>query len=98
MNPLEDIGNLLASRRQKIRKKIKRVFGSKEGEEVLEYLENRFEVHLPAFQGEKGKYDPLDAMRRDAHREIFLWIRHEANLAKKAEESEPLDYGDEPNE
>ena len=52
------------------------------GQQVLADLERRFEVHLPVFQGKTGSYDPLDAMRRDAHREVFLVIRHRLKLAE----------------
>lgn len=59
------------------------VLGTPEGELVLAALEQRFETELPVFQGKAGSYDPLDAMRRDAHREVFLVIRHQLNLAKQ---------------
>lgn len=42
---------------------------------VLDILERRFQCHLPCFQGNAGSYDPLDAMKRDAQREVFLKIR-----------------------
>lgn len=57
--------------------------GSPEGELVLAALEQRFETNLPVFQGKPGHYDPLDAMRRDAHREVFLVIRHLLALARQ---------------
>lgn len=57
--------------------------GDAEGEQVLAELEQRFETHLPVFQGKPGSYDPLDAMRRDAHREVFLVIRRQLELARK---------------
>ena len=65
------------------RKRLLSLFGSAEGELVLTDLERRFETHLPVFQGKAGGYDPLDAMRRDAHREIFLVIRHQLELARQ---------------
>ena len=46
-------------------------------------LEARFETELPVFQGRRGEYDPLDAMRRDAHREVFLVIRRRLALAER---------------
>lgn len=52
------------------------------GQQVLSDLERRFECHLPAFQGKHGAYDPIDAIRRDAHREVFLVIRHRLRLAE----------------
>lgn len=66
------------------------LFGTAEGEQVLSELEHRFETDLPVFQGKAGTYDPLDAMRRDAHREVFLVIRHQLALARK--ESTPTPY------
>ncbi len=59
------------------------VLGTEEGEAVLAHLEERFETDLPAFQGQSGSYDPLDAMRRDAHREVFLVIRRQLALARE---------------
>lgn len=65
------------------RRRLLRVLGSAEGETVLTDLEQRFETHLPVFQGKPGSYDPLDAMRRDAHREVFLVIRRQLALARQ---------------
>lgn len=45
--------------------------------EVMDVLEKEFQMNLPCFQGKAGSYDPLDAMRRDAHREVLLWVKHE---------------------
>lgn len=43
---------------------------------LLRILEDRFAVNLPCYQKrEDGSYDPLDAMRRDAYREVILWLR-----------------------
>ena len=64
------------------RQRLLNLFGSAEGEQVLAELEQRFETHLPVFQGKPGAYDPLDAMRRDAHREVFLVIRRLLELAR----------------
>lgn len=52
-------------------------------EEVIRMIEERFECHLPCFQGHAGAYDPLDAMRRDAYREVCLWLRRELQLNRK---------------
>ena len=68
---------------KKHRRDLLRSLGTPPGERYLEFLEKRFETHLPAFQGNKGQYDPLDAMRRDSYREILLYIRHQLELAKK---------------
>lgn len=65
------------------RRRLLALFSRPEGEQVLADLERRFETHLPVFQGKAGGYDPLDAMRRDAHREIFLLIRHQLELARQ---------------
>ena len=45
--------------------------------EVLDILEKEFQTNLPCFLGKAGSYDPLDAMRRDAQREVLLWVRYE---------------------
>ena len=42
--------------------------------EVLAELKRHFQTDLPCFQGKAGSYDPLDAMRRDAYREVVLFI------------------------
>ena len=72
------------------RRRLLSVLGSPDGQQLLADLELRFETHLPVFQGRPGAYDPLDAMRRDAHREVFLVIRHQLELARK--ESLPTEY------
>jgi len=65
------------------RKRLLALFGTPEGAQVLEDLERRFETDLPVFQGKAGSYDPLDAMRRDAHREVFLVIRRRLAQARR---------------
>lgn len=65
------------------RRRLLKLFSQPEGEQVLADLERRFETDLPVFQGKAGSYDPLDAMRRDAHREIFLVIRRQLELARQ---------------
>ena len=74
----QDVENARRSRRRLLA-----TLGSPEGEQVLAELEQRFETHLPVFQGKAGSYDPLDAMRRDAHREVFLVIRRQLHLARQ---------------
>lgn len=78
--------------RQK-RRRLLAVFGTPEGAAVLTELESRFETDLPVFQGKAGGYDPLDAMRRDAHREVFLLIRRQLDLARQ--EATPNEHNDE---
>ncbi len=73
------------------RSRLLAVLGTEEGEAVLRQLEERFETDLPVFQGQRGGYDPLDAMRRDAHREVFLVIRRQLELARReAKETEHI--------
>lgn len=74
----QDVEKARASRRRMLS-----VLGSADGEHLLAELEQRFETHLPVFQGKPGSYDPLDAMRRDAHREVFLVIRRQLALARQ---------------
>ncbi len=83
--PKESIERARAARRRLLA-----VFGTPEGQQVLAELEARFETELPVFQGKSGSYDPLDAMRRDAHREVFLVIRHQLALA--ARETTPTNH------
>lgn len=65
------------------RRRLRELLNTPLGQQVLADLEHRFEVHLPVFQGKALNYDPLDAMRRDAHREVFLVIRHRLELAER---------------
>ena len=73
------------------RRRLLALFTTPLGEQVLAELERRFETHLPVFQGKAGSYDPLDAMRRDAHREIFLIIRHQLELARQEAKQKQLE-------
>lgn len=55
-------------------------------ERFLAYLEDRFGANLPCFQVRAdGSFDALDAMRRDAYREVILWLRREHDLYLKHE-------------
>ncbi len=65
------------------RSRLLALFGTPDGQQVLAELEAYFETDLPVFQGKRGSYDPLDAMRRDAHREVFLVIRRRLDLARR---------------
>ena len=49
---------------------------SEEWKVVLEWMKEFFQTDLPCFQKQDGEglFDPLDAMRRDAHREVVLWL------------------------
>lgn len=78
------------------RRQLLRVFDTPDGREALSFLEARFQTDLPVFQGSPGNYDPLDAMRRDAYREIFLYIRRQLQLAIKepTEEEKMIDSTD----
>lgn len=55
-------------------------------DEFLGYLEERFETNLPVFQGRAGAYDPLDAMRRDAYREVVLFLRDERRVYEQEQQ------------
>ncbi len=79
---------------RRARARLLRVLGDAEGERVLAQLEARFETHLPVFQGHAGQYDPLDAMRRDAHREVFLVIRHQLEEARQESTQPPSPNSD----
>lgn len=63
------------------RRQLLRVFDTPDGRDALSGLEARFQINLPVFQGAQGSYDPLDAMRRDSYREVFLYIRRQLQLA-----------------
>ncbi len=78
-----ELNRRLIEKARASRRRLLAVLGSEEGEAVLAHLEERFETHLPVFQGQCGSYDPLDAMRRDAHREVFLVIRRQLELARE---------------
>ncbi len=78
-----DINRRLIEKARASRRRLLSVLGTEEGEAVLAHLEERFETRLPVFQGQAGSYDPLDAMRRDAHREVFLVIRRQLELARE---------------
>lgn len=75
--------NEAAERARESRARLLALFDTELGQQVLAELEARFETNLPVFQGRAGSYDPLDAMRRDAHREIFLVIRRRLELARR---------------
>lgn len=62
----------------------RKVIGVAVTDELLEVLERRFETNLPCFQGVAGQYDPLDAMRRDAYREVVLFLRSERAAYEKS--------------
>ncbi len=70
------------------RRQLLRVFDTPDGRDALSFLEARFQTDLPVFQGSPGNYDPLDAMRRDAYREVFLYIRRQLQLALKESTTE----------
>ncbi len=78
-----ELNRRLIEKARLARRRLLEVLGTEEGEAVLTHLEERFETGLPVFQGQSGSYDPLDAMRRDAHREVFLVIRRQLELARE---------------
>lgn len=79
--------NAKGARQEELKKRRKLLFGGTFNERSIEVLEQRFECGLPCFQGAAGKFDPLDAMRRDAHREVCLWLRHQLELYRKETEN-----------
>ena len=81
----------LAHRARSERRELLAVLGTDAGQRVLNRLEARFETNLPVFQGKPGQYDALDAMRRDAHREVFLVIRRQLDLARQEETQQHTD-------
>ncbi len=83
-----ELNRRLIEKARAARRRLLSVLGTPEGEEVLAHLEERFETSLPVFQGQAGSYDPLDAMRRDAHREVFLIIRRQLELAREEAEKQ----------
>ncbi len=78
-----ELNRRLLEKARASRRRLLAVLGTEDGEAVLAHLEERFDTHLPVFQGQAGNYDPLDAMRRDAHREVFLVIRRQLALARE---------------
>lgn len=70
-------------RQNEMKKRRALLFSRPLDERGIEVLEKRFECNLPCFQGSIGKYDPLDAMRRDAYREVCLWLRDQLNIFKQ---------------
>lgn len=56
-------------------------------ERLLRILEDRFMTHLPCYvRKADGRYDSLDAMRRDANREVILFLREEIKQYKQQQE------------
>lgn len=64
-------------------KRERMVIGMAVTDEVLAVLARKFGVHQACFQGVAGRYDPLDAMRRDAYREVYFWLRKQVLLYRK---------------
>lgn len=73
---------------QKKRRRL--LFGQALDERGIEVLEKKFECHLPCFLrvGTDGGYDPLDAMRRDAYREVCNWLRDQLKTYRKETNNE----------
>jgi hypothetical protein len=72
------------------RKRRQLLFGQRLDERGLEVLERKFECHLPCFLrvGADGGFDPLDAMRRDAYREVCNWLRDQLKTYRKETNNE----------
>ena len=88
MRAMEEAAKLAKRRRQAL----KRFQRSDEGGVILEWLRERFGVDLCCFQfqnmEEKRGNDPFDTMRRDAHREVYLFL-------SRAQEDEDREEGEE---
>lgn len=87
---MEEAAKLARRRKQALR----RVLKSEEGRVVVEWMRERFGVDLPCFQfvdkSERRGYDPLDAMRRDAYREVYMWMTQVPEDDEDGEEGEEL--------
>lgn len=69
------------------RKRRALLFGAPLDERGLDVLEKRFECGRPCFMRDAaGKFDPLDAMRRDAYREVVSWLREQYDIYRKETE------------
>lgn len=65
-------------------KKRRSYIGQRVDEQCIEYLEEKFGCKYACFtKRPDGTYDPLDAMRRDAYREVVGWLKKERELYKK---------------
>lgn len=64
-------------------KKRRRTLAQQITPETLDILKEQYQTNLPCYQGTQGNYDPLDAMRRDAQREVILWIESEISKHKE---------------
>ncbi len=61
----------------------RKIIGEAVTDEVLAVIARKFGVHQACFQGVAGKYDPLDAMRRDAYREVYYWLKKQVIKYRK---------------
>ena len=50
---------------------------------TIRILERKFGTKKACFLRTPSGYDPLDAMRRDAYREVIQWIKTQIALARK---------------
>ena len=50
---------------------------------TIAIMERKFSTNQAAFLRTPTGYDPLDAMRRDAYREVVCWLKSQIALAKK---------------
>lgn len=65
------------------------LFGAPLDEMSLAIIEERFGCGLPCFQKQEGGgFDPMDAMRRDAYREVTLWLRYQLKQYRKETNNE----------
>lgn len=71
-----------------LRKRRALLFSMPLDERGIEELEKKFECHLPCFQMRDGSFDTLDAMRRDAYREVCIWLREQLTIYRKETNNE----------
>ncbi|MEG0025462.1 MAG: hypothetical protein RR553_03250 [Akkermansia sp.] len=82
--------NSVLREEKRVQRCYSRAFSGKDGKAILDDLEKHFETNLPCFQGSAGNFDPLDAMRRDAFRELMLYVRRKVSQGEKQTEKEEL--------
>lgn len=74
---------------EELKKRRLLLFAQPLNEQGIEVLERKFQCHLPCFvRGADGGFDPLDAMRRDAYREVCCWLREQFNIYRKENNNE----------
>lgn len=55
---------------------------------TIAILKRKFGTNKACFLPGPNGYDPMDAMRRDAYREVISWLEHAVKRGKKEMEEE----------